>query len=235
VTTNGTGPRVSRITPVVQESTPSMIAARLREAIAAGELAPGSRLSEARLAAQLGVSRGPLREGMQRLTQEGLLVSIRNRGLFVTEMTPDNVEDMYVARQAVERAAARCVLAGDHAAVGAALLSVVDRMEQAARAGAVEQVSEADIEFHETLVALAGSPRLSRMQQTLLTETRMCIHALERTYPDNLTRVDEHRAIAEALRDGETEAADRLLIEHMADAIERLQAAEPAVGLAPRR
>ena len=49
---------------------------------------PGAQLGEADLARELGVSRGPLREGIQRLTQEGLLVSIRNRGVFVIEMTP---------------------------------------------------------------------------------------------------------------------------------------------------
>jgi DNA-binding GntR family transcriptional regulator len=232
---NGSGgravPELSRLAPVVQESTPSMIASRLREAIASGVLPPGSRLSEAQLAAQLGISRGPLREGMQRLTQEGLLVSIRNRGLFVTEMTPDNIEDMYVARQAVERAAARCLFDKDHEAAGAALLAVVDRMEQAARDGDMAGVSEADVAFHQTLVAQAASPRLSRMQQTLLTETRMCIRALEETYPDNTARVQEHRAIAEAIRDGRAEDADTLLIAHMADAIDRLKTAGPASRL----
>ena len=55
------------------------------------------------------MSRGPLREGLQRLTAEGLLVSIRNRGLFVIDITPERVGDVYVARQAVERAAAEQV------------------------------------------------------------------------------------------------------------------------------
>jgi DNA-binding GntR family transcriptional regulator len=77
----------SFIGPLVQESTPSIIAEKLRQAIAHGELKPGAQLGEAELARKLGVSRGPLREGMQRLTQEGLLVSIRNRGLFVIEVT----------------------------------------------------------------------------------------------------------------------------------------------------
>ena len=76
----------SRLT---QESTPSIIADKLRQAIGHGELKPGAQLGEADLARKLGVSRGPLREGMQRLTQEGLLVSIRNRGLFVIDMTPE--------------------------------------------------------------------------------------------------------------------------------------------------
>ncbi|MGK2853380.1 MAG: GntR family transcriptional regulator, partial [Microbacteriaceae bacterium] len=75
------------IGPLMQKSTPSIIADKLRAAIGYGELKPGEQLGEAELARQLGISRGPLREGMQRLTQEGLLVAIRNRGLFVVELT----------------------------------------------------------------------------------------------------------------------------------------------------
>ena len=93
------------IGPLVQRSTPSIIADKLRAAIGYGELKPGEQLLEADLARQLGVSRGPLREGMQRLTQEGLLVAIRNRGLFVIDMTPEDIRDMYIAREAIERGA----------------------------------------------------------------------------------------------------------------------------------
>ena len=98
------------LTPVVQETTPALIARQLRRAIGQGELAPGEQLNEAELSRHLGVSRGPLREAMQRLTQEGLLVSIRNRGVFVIEVTDDDVRDMYLARAAVERAAAARVI-----------------------------------------------------------------------------------------------------------------------------
>ena len=93
--------------PVVQETTPSLIARQLRRAIGDGELVPGHQLNEMELSRSLGVSRGPLREAMQRLTQEGLLLSVRNRGVFVIEVTDDDVRDLYLARNAVERAAAR--------------------------------------------------------------------------------------------------------------------------------
>lgn len=210
------------IAPVVRESTPGIIAAKLRSAIGSGELAPGAQLGEADLARRLGVSRGPLREGMQRLTQEGLLVAVRNRGLFVVEMTPENVRDMYVARAAVERAAAERILARDPAATAARLATVVRRMERAARRGDHSAVGIADIEFHQLLVAQAGSPRLTRMHDTLLTETRMCIRALDATYHDPDERVAEHRAIAEAFGARDPARVDRLLVAHMEDAVARL-------------
>jgi DNA-binding GntR family transcriptional regulator len=207
------------IGPLVQASTPSIIADKLRQAIAHGELRPGAQLGEAELARQLGVSRGPLREGMQRLTQEGLLVSIRNRGLFVIDMTPDDVRDMYSAREAIEQAAARRILDGDHRAAGKELLGIVEQM---AAADTPAEVSELDIAFHERLLKLASSPRLSRMHQTFITETRMCIHALDETYAKSEVRDKEHRALANAIRKGDRALTDRLLTAHMDDAINRL-------------
>ena len=221
------------IGPLVRESTPSIIADKLRQAIAHGELKPGAQLGEAELARKLGVSRGPLREGMQRLTQEGLLVAIRNRGLFVIDMTPDDVRDMYIAREAIERAAARKILDGDHAAAGKELLRIVDQM---AEAETPAEVSELDIAFHERLLQLARSPRLSRMHQTFITETRMCIHALDESYAKSEVRDKEHRALANAIRKGNRELTDRLLSAHMDDAVNRLtdehavDGAEPATG-----
>jgi DNA-binding GntR family transcriptional regulator len=210
----------SYIEPLMQQSTPSIIADKLREAIGHGELKPGAQLSEAELARKFGVSRGPLREGMQRLTQEGLLVSIRNRGVFVIEMTPADVRDMYLAREAIERTAAREILEGDYVTAGDTLLEIVEQMTAAATPA---EVGELDIAFHVRLVELANSPRLARMHRTFVTETRMCIHALEESYSVSDVRGEEHRAVATAIRSGDLKRTDELLIAHMDDAINRLR------------
>ena len=183
------------IAPVVQESTASLIANRVRDAIAEGHIAPGAQLGEAELARELGVSRGPLREGLQRLTAEGLLVSIRNRGLFVIDITPERVADVYIARQAVERAAAEQIHLRDPRAAGDTLMAIIDAMAVAPDSHAV---GDADIVFHERLVALADSPRLTRMHNILLIETRICIRALEVSYGKGDVRFGEHRAIAQS-------------------------------------
>lgn len=207
------------IAPLAQESTPSIIADKLRQAIAHGELRPGDQLGEAELAGKLGVSRGPLREGMQRLTQEGLLTSIPYRGLFVIDLTPDEIRDMYLAREAIERAAARRILQGDYAAAGDALLAVVVEM---AATGDPNEVSLVDIRFHEHLVELADSTRLSRIHQTYLVETQMCVHALADSYATHGDRVVEHHALASAIRSGDVELTDKLVIAHMEEAVDRL-------------
>ncbi|MDT0197460.1 GntR family transcriptional regulator [Arthrobacter sp. AB6] len=213
---------MQRFEPLVRESTPAIIAGKLRTAIGLGHIPPGSQLGEAELAKELGVSRGPLREAMQRLTQEGLLISIRNRGLFVITMTDEEVRDMYVARTAVERAASELILQKGGKGVAAQLMPIVKAMQRAADKGDLDAMSEADMEYHATLVAAADSTRLTRMHNTLLTETRMCLTALEKKYPDPHARVAEHQAIAEALGDGDQERVGKLLISHMEDALERL-------------
>lgn len=206
--------------PLVQQSTPSIIADKLRAAIGHGHLLPGAQLGEADLARELGVSRGPLREGIQRLTQEGLLISVRNRGVFVIEMTPENVRDLYVARGGVERAAAQEALRRD---AKAAARRLVDQARAMSAVGPDPRaMGEADIAFHEALVELAGSPRLSRIHRTLMTETRMSLSLLDEDYAVSSERVTAHREIAEAFRAGEAPHVDWLLRGHLEDAAARL-------------
>ncbi|HET8795009.1 MAG TPA: GntR family transcriptional regulator [Arthrobacter sp.] len=221
------------IEPLVQESTPAIIARKLRYAMGRGDLEPGQQLVEAELAAELGVSRGPLREAMQRLTQEGLLVSIRNRGIFVIELDPADISDMYLARTAVERSAALKIieLEGRHEEVAAALRHVTDKMAKAVDAGKRGAVlSDLDIEFHELLVRLAESPRLSSMHATLITETRMCMAVLEDTGYTPEARLAEHVAIADAIGAPDVPLFNKLLAHHMDDAVEKISRGMLAAG-----
>lgn len=208
--------------PLVQESTPAIIARKLRTAIAAGDFPPGSQLTEAGLAADLGVSRGPLREAMQRLTQEGLLVSYRNRGLFVISMDDADINDMYVARSAVERAALAQVVTRRDPEDIVALNQAIDRMQSFADDPNGPEIADSDMSFHALLVECARSPRLSRIHETILVETRMCLGAMRGTYASAQARIDEHTDIVAAIVDGDTSRADELMIAHMRDGLARL-------------
>lgn len=214
--------RRGEISPVARESTASYIARELRTAIMYGTLPPGAQLGEAALAAQLKVSRGPLREAMQRLVQEGIVRSEPNRGLFVIELDDDDIRDVYLARSAIERAAVRAILQRDTDEAVAALLQPLRQMVEAAEGPDLRALSDADLAFHEVLVDLAQSPRLRRMHQTLLVETRMCMAELERTYQRPEGVVDEHRGIVEALRSRDAQRLDEIITAHMDDALARL-------------
>ncbi|MER6664013.1 GntR family transcriptional regulator [Amycolatopsis japonica] len=210
------------IEPVSRESTAGIIARQLRDAIMTGALPPGTQLGETDLASRFQVSRGPLREAMQHLVSEGLLRSERHRGLFVIDLEPGDVYDIYSARSAIERAAMLRALRGDRERVASELEEAVRAMSAAADDDDPTALSWADLRFHEALIAASGSKRLVRMARTLLIETRMCLTALQGTYQQVEERVTEHTRIIEALRAGDEETALSLLEAHMEDAVQRL-------------
>lgn len=217
--------------PVNRQSTASVIAGLLRRAIMEGTLPPGTQMGEAALAAQLNVSRGPLREAMQRLVQEGLLRSELHRGLFVMELGADDVQDIYLARAAVEAAAVRLILRRDPQGAADRLAEVHAQMVAAAERGDRRALSDGDLRFHERLVAESGSRRLLRICGTLLVETRMCMAALERKYQTPAELADEHGAIVAAIRDGAEDDLLDLIDSHMSDAVDRLETHEDAAGV----
>lgn len=213
--------------PLSRQSTAELIADRLREAITRGQLAPGQQLGEASLAAQFDVSRGPVREAMQRLVAEGLLRSERHRGIFVVEFTEADVHDVYRLRKAIERAAIEQICRGGaRTAVdaGARLQVAVDAMAAAAAHRDAPAVADADQQFHEVLVDCAESPRLHRAMRTLLSETRMLLGELQDAYPDLGEQVAEHIALRDAIAAGKRTIALRLIDEHLDDGARRLLA-----------
>jgi DNA-binding GntR family transcriptional regulator len=202
-----------------RETFASMVTERLRDSIVNGTLEPGSQLSEVELADGYGVSRGPVREAVQRLVQEGLLRAEPHRGVFVPVLTDGDVADVYLARQALESAAVRYIIATSMAGAAVeALDKYVTEMETAEAAGDWEAVGRFDLEFHTALVASTGSRRLQRMFTTVISETRLCLGALTGAEARH-DLVDEHRKICDWIRDGDTEQALAALGKHFDDAV----------------
>lgn len=200
----------------------SIVTERLRASIVNGTLEPGSQLSEVELATSFGVSRGPVREALQRLVQEGLLNSEPHRGVFVPVLTDDDVRDVYVAREALESAAIRSIIArGTTATASETLDRFVEKMQRAEASADWEEVGNVDLEFHVALVDAASSPRLERMFGTVISETRLCLGVLTAAEArDDL--VEEHRLISEALKEGDATRAQVLLKKHFDDAVDTL-------------
>ncbi len=204
------------------ESTPAMVAGRVRAGILDGTFRPGAQLGEVDLAAQLGVSRGPVREALQRLIHEGLARAERNRGVFVVDLDVSDARDVYFVRDVVERAAAAQLTDEPDPEVLAELTDVVDRMERMSDAPWPELV-DVDLEFHRLLVHGAKSPRLDRTFTTLLAETRLCLLYLESFYPDRAELVAEHRGLIAAIRSGEHARVAETVSEHMSAARTRIE------------
>jgi DNA-binding GntR family transcriptional regulator len=213
---------LGELEPVARQSTAELIAAQLRSAIMYGTLAPGTQLGESDLAARFAVSRGPLREAMQRLVQEGLLRGERHRGLFVIDLSASDVRDVYLARLAIERMACELIMAGNRGEAVVRLSEALSALVTAAAGGDRHAMSDADQAFHQTLVSCSGNSRLERMAQTLLVETRMCLTVLQKHYPEPDELVAEHQALVNAISDGDEHLLLSLIEAHMQDSIDRL-------------
>lgn len=213
------------LAPLNAPQTSVVIADQLRERVLDGSYRPGEQLSEANLAAQLAVSRGPVREALQRLAQEGLLVSHRNRGVFVVELSPGDIAEIYAAREAVEQAAARTVFEGNQdlkAAAVARLGMIVAEMPALIAANDWKNLAKQDLKFHATLVEATGNSRLVRIYSTLAAESRICMVHLENAYHRPQALTEEHQRLVDLLDTGPWDALAAAIRTHMATAVEDL-------------
>jgi DNA-binding GntR family transcriptional regulator len=219
---NVSQPGLEELAPVRPRTTSEIIADRLREQVVSGAFPPGSRMVEPQLAARLGVSRGPVREALQRLVQEGLLINIPNRGVFVVELDAADITDIYTARRAIEREAAVRLHRGKSTAHLEQLASVVEEMSVLAGRGNGRLIAEQDLAFHTALVEAAGSPRLSRMFATLVAETRICLASLMDFYPQRTLLVAEHQQLLALLRGDDEQALLAAVSAHLDAAVRDL-------------
>jgi DNA-binding GntR family transcriptional regulator len=207
------------------------VLAELRESILAGRLRAGDRLREVQLATTLGTSRGPVREAMRQLEQEGLVAMQPHRGATVVGVPADEVETIYELRAGLESRAMRHAVARATDEDLDALDALVAAMLAASRAGDPETVTELDIRFHARVIELAGFQYLRRLWSSVESLVRAGSVAIQGRRdvrgPDGRIRFLlepslEHEAIVAALRARDPEvAADQARI-HVMRALERL-------------
>jgi DNA-binding GntR family transcriptional regulator len=202
--------------PILIDGTVDTIVNRLRGAIESGAYSPGQQLRETSLARQLNVSRSPVREAMQRLIQEGLLHRVRNRGVFVLELSEADMDDLSVARQSVEKTAAEELAKNPRKEIFDELHSVIVDMTSASESGRPwSDLVDLDLAFHTVLVGSLGNKRLSVFYQTLLTETRLSLMMLEKSYPHPKEIAAEHQELLANLKGGNTADLDEQIKQHM--------------------
>ena len=198
----------------------------IRNAILSGRIRPGARLIEEDLAASLKVSRGPVRQAIFRLQQEGLVVHEPHRGATVGLVSREDVEDIYSLRLALER------LAIEQATrrAGAAQLGEIEAVLQRFRAIPRDQmtrqlVAELDIDFHDAVFRAAGNRRLYRAWETLRSQLMMFLMLRDALPPDYLDSWHgDHVHLLEVIRSGDPDAARAAIETHIGLARERLLA-----------
>lgn len=191
------------------------VAERVRTRIFAHELPPGTWIDEQALAQEYGISRTPLREALKVLAAEGLVVLKPRRGCYVTELSEQDVDDVYpvmaILEARVAEEAARRITSADFSHLAA----IHEELEKHAAANNADGFFEANHRFHAALQAIAGNRYLAQ----LIGDARQVIKLTRR---DSL-RIDgrlrqslaEHREILEALRQKDPVLAGKRMHDHL--------------------
>ncbi|MDQ1597125.1 MAG: hypothetical protein QOI70_549 [Microbacteriaceae bacterium] len=202
-------------------SVPQAVYDALRESIVTSAEAPGALLTETAIAVRYGVARPTAKAALERLVSEGLLSRRPHHAAQVTELSRDDIEDLYGNRALLEEAALG-ILASD-GVVPIAALSVHRELLEHARADNRAALARTDVEFHRALVLAQHSTRLAKMHGLLMGEIELCIgqvqsHQLIR--PDEIA--EQHQSILDAVAARDVDLAARLTREHIIYARDRL-------------
>ena len=212
------------------QSTANRVCDELRRLIVSGALEPGQRLNEADVAEQLGVSRSPVREALQRLVAERLLIAERNKSVTVKHFTDGDINEIYDARIAIESHAAVTVIAAgpQRVAETAALLeNALQKLRTALDNGDHVEIAEADLAFHQQLVRCGGNSRLNDAYLLLSAETVTCMTRLEIARPSGDELMQDHRDFIDALNTHDPNRISQVIAQHLNRASSNLSTYSP--------
>nr|WP_237499995.1 GntR family transcriptional regulator [Streptomyces sp. SID8379] len=187
----------------------------LRRRIVEAQLQPGERLVERDLAAELEVSRIPLREALRRLEAEGLVVLVPHRGALVSPFTPSDVRDLFDVRESLESLAAQLAAERSDAAGLARLKARLDAARSATDSGDRAAIATANAGFHTDIVELAANPLLTTMMRPLEARTLWLFRLTAQRDPAR--QCVEHVELYEAIAAGAADRAAALAHDHVAD------------------
>jgi DNA-binding GntR family transcriptional regulator len=192
----------------------------LMDAITAGSLAPGERVTQEEIAQQLAVSRQPVLQALRLLKKDGFLQDAPGRGLQVAPLDAQRVRDLYQVRGALDALAAR-LAAQRRFRIDPALLRAGRR---ATRGDDVMAMIDADLAFHQALYEAAGNPLIGETARLHWHHLRRVMGAVLLQMGQREAVWDEHDAIARAIAKGDADAAALLIEEHSLHASETLVA-----------
>jgi DNA-binding GntR family transcriptional regulator len=200
--------------PPAHGATVAFIVERLREDIWAGRLEPGSRLVESDLTARFAVSRGPVREGLRRLSADGLIEHRPHRGAVVRRLTEREIRELFLIRIEMEALAARLAAAAQTPERRALFVAAIEPIYSDMPRNACNYLKE-NAAFHDAVMALADNIELRNLAIRLQLPLIMAQAGDVLTPPVLEASVREHRAIAEAILNRDPPAASARMRQHL--------------------
>ncbi len=203
------------------------IANQLREAIVSDQLKAGQRIVEGEIAAAIKTSRGPVRDALLILENEGLVVRHAHRGTYVAELSLEDAEEIYTLRRAIESLAVayviKCATPADLDELDALVHEMADKIAAGCNAG---EATELDMTFHRTLCRMSGHGRALAAWEALSGQTRILLLSRFKKRPGDFQAlaVEWHRRLIEVLRQGKLEQAQAELRTHLGATLESFAA-----------
>jgi DNA-binding GntR family transcriptional regulator len=213
------------VAEIGRQSVASQIYDFIKTQIRTGKLRQGAQLVESRLAKDLKVSRAPIREAVQRLSQEGLLDSRIGRSWTVRTLTPDDIRDLYHVRAQLEKLAVRRVIELDRAAAVLKLNKRIEHMHRMAATGNLNKLAEAELNFHLQLCELSRNKYVIDLYGIVAEHVRLSFAAINTAYANINQVAAEHVPIVERIAEGDIEGAQRLVELHIFNSLDEKIAA----------
>jgi DNA-binding GntR family transcriptional regulator len=200
----------------------------IRERIRRGRLVPGQRLVEADIIRDLSASRSRVREALQRLSTEGLVTIEEFRGASVKKFSHDEVRQMYRARMVLEGLAAGDFAAADAPDLKRRLARIQGELNDLEHTSDHERFARLNDEWHELIIEGSGNGYVRQFVERL----RIPVYRLLFSTFYGARRIDKanagHRKITEAIVQGRSQAAERLMRDHIEEGLEALSDLEDA-------
>jgi len=186
----------------------------IRRQILSGALGPESPLRQEELAEQLGVSRQPISHALVLLEREGLISDYGRKGKMVAPIVPEQLRNLYQVRGAIDGLAAYlCAMRVDDQLKNL-LRKLIDQGESATVDGSIQSLALADIAFHRALYERSGNPEITRLADLSWSHMVRSMHQVLENQAIRTGIWDDHRAIAQAIIEGDPELARMLATEH---------------------
>jgi DNA-binding GntR family transcriptional regulator len=212
VNVGGDGPALG---PAARRVLADEVADALREAITTGRFEPGQRLIEHDLATQLAVSRGPVREALSRLSQEGLVVVDRHRGASVATLSGNDADQIYSLRTALEELAVEWLCRLATPADFDRIAQVLARYDDLPRPLTRQAVAALDVDFHDAIFRASHHERVCRAWEGLRSQVYLYLVQLGAQDEQFTTGwPDRHARLLRILRTRKSTAAVKAIGAH---------------------
>lgn len=194
------------------------IADQLRHSIMVGQLKPGQRIVEREIADAMQTSRGPVRDALKQLENEGVVIRYPHRGTFVARLSLKDAEEIHTLRQSLEALAVEYAIRNAEAKQIEELAQVVDQItDQIAHGYSQLEATDLDLEFHHTLCRISGHKRVLTAWESLKAQIRMLLFSHRTLKPAHWEQAGVlwHSRIVDALRQRDVDMAQAELRKHL--------------------